>query len=95
MNVSTSPTKDRPVPAPAPAEAAPSAGPAPAARRGRALLLAPVAVLVLAALAALHVSQGTAALGPGTLWHALGSALTGGDAVDQADAVLLDRKSVV
>ncbi|KPC94783.1 ABC transporter permease, partial [Streptomyces sp. NRRL F-6602] len=74
------------------AEAAPSAGPGPAARRGRALLLAPVAVLVLAALAALHVSQGTAALGPGTLWHALGSALTGGDAVDQADAVLLSSR---
>ncbi|MDI3343284.1 iron ABC transporter permease [Streptomyces sp. AJ-1] len=92
MNVSTSPTKDRPGPAAAPAEAAASAGPGPAARRGRALLLAPVAVLVLAALAALHVSQGTAALGPGTLWHALGSALTGGDAVDQADAVLLSSR---
>ncbi|MEU0067884.1 iron chelate uptake ABC transporter family permease subunit, partial [Streptomyces albidoflavus] len=49
-------------------------------------------VLVLAALAALHVSQGTAAVGPGTLWHALGSALTGGDPVDQADAVLLSSR---
>lgn len=81
-------------------ELPPSAGPVAAAAptgpgrtapagRGLAAALALGALLALLALMAVHISQGTAAVGPHTLWRAVVSRWSDGGTSDQADAVLV------
>ncbi|MDN4616050.1 iron ABC transporter permease [Leifsonia sp. F6_8S_P_1B] len=59
-----------------------------ARRGGRLTLLAAAAVVALLALAALHVSQGTAAVTPAAIWRAI-AGLGSGSGSEAADAVLV------
>lgn len=58
-------------------------------RTGRTALLAGVTVLVLAVLAVVHISQGTAPISLHTLWRSLATLGSDRDASDQASAVLV------
>ncbi|MEU1469997.1 iron ABC transporter permease [Streptomyces sp. NPDC005761] len=73
-----------------PAESKRSARPGRPARRGSLSLVALGALLTLLVLMAVHISQGTAAVGPHTIWRAFAAHLPGGDdGQAQADAVLV------
>ncbi|MFJ1616146.1 iron ABC transporter permease [Streptomyces sp. NPDC087849] len=82
-------TKAAAAPSSTPAEETPSAGAGRPARRGSLALLALGALLALLALAVVHIGQGTAAVGPQTLWRAFTTLWTDGDGSGSADAVLV------
>lgn len=71
-----------------PEPSTPGAGRRPA-HRGTLVLLALGALLVLLALAVVHIGQGTAAVGPDALWRAVTTLWTGHDSTGRADAVLV------
>ncbi|WP_405406766.1 iron ABC transporter permease [Streptomyces sp. NBC_01104] len=90
MNVSTRTAKAAPVSPAGPAESSHSAAAARPARRGSLPLMALGALLALLVLTAVHISQGTATVGPHSLWRAFAAQLPGGDdGPAQADAVLV------
>lgn len=77
------------MPSTAPARESPSAGAGRPARRLPLSLLALGASLALLVLMAVHISQGTATVGPHTLWRAFGTLGACHDGSGQADAVLV------
>ncbi|MFE4373014.1 iron ABC transporter permease [Streptomyces sp. NPDC056835] len=87
--MSTRTTKAARASSTAPAGETPSAGAGGPARRGALALLALGALLALLALAVTHIGQGTAAVGPHTLWRAFTTLWTDSDGSGQADAVLV------
>lgn len=77
------------MPSTAPTEEPSSVGAGRPARRRPLSLLALGAFLALLALMAVHISQGTATVGPHTLWRALATLWTDNGGSGQADAVLV------
>lgn len=92
MNANSPVTTAASAPPATPTEARPAVGAGRPARRGRLTLLTLGALLALLALMAVHLGQGTASLGPHTLWSAVTAHFTDGDGPDRADAVLLSSR---